>query len=110
MRLEPSHTPIIPNVCVVVTAAGSDDVHLAVLRSGADRPVATLCRQRVAPVAPTRHFHEAGCCACALESLARGIVCAQETAQVVVNLRRFYDRSPCGERRADGRGTATVLA
>jgi hypothetical protein len=89
MNLEPSHTE---STCVIVTAAGSEEVHLAVVVGGA-APESTLCRRQVLPVAPTRHFQEAGCFACAKASLDQGFDCAQETAQVMVNLRRFYARS-----------------
>ena len=89
MRLAPSDTE---TTCVVVTAAGSDLVHLAVVRDGSDPEVA-LCGRQVLPALPTRHFQEAGCCPCAKASLDQGVDCAQETAQVMVNLRRFYDRT-----------------
>jgi hypothetical protein len=88
MRLAPSGTE---TTCVVVTAAASEQVHLAVVRGGGT-PVVTLCGRRVLPALPTRHFQEAGCSACAKASLDQGVDCAQETAQVMVNLRRFYDR------------------
>jgi hypothetical protein len=89
MRLAPSDTE---RTCAVVTAAGSDQVHLAVVQDG-DTAEATLCGRQVLPALPTRHFQEAGCCPCAKASLDRGVDCARETAQVMVNLRRFYDRT-----------------
>jgi hypothetical protein len=88
MRHEPSPTG---STCVMVTASGSEGVHLALAQPGADSPAATLCERQVLPTTPTRHFQQAGCFVCAEVSLARGIDCALETAQVVVNLRRFYD-------------------
>ena len=93
MRVTPSDTE--SSDCVIVTAAGSELVHLAVVRGGVS-PELTLCGRQVLPVAPTRHFQEAGCAPCAKASLDQGIDCAQETAQVMVNLRRFYDRSSRG--------------
>jgi hypothetical protein len=75
----------------MVTAAGSEGVHLALAEPGGDRPAATLCERQVLPTTPTRHFQAAGCFTCAQVSLDRGIDCALETAQVVVNLRRFCD-------------------
>jgi hypothetical protein len=89
MNLEPSHTE---STCVIVTAAGSEEVHLAVVEGGT-APASTLCQRQVLPVAPTRHFQDAGCFACAKASLDQGFDCAQETAQVMVNLRRFYART-----------------
>jgi hypothetical protein len=89
MNPEPSHAE---STCVMVAAAGSEEVHLAIVEGG-QAPVATLCRRQVLPVAPTRHFQEAGCCACAKASLEQGFECAKETAQVMVNLRRFYSRA-----------------
>jgi hypothetical protein len=89
MNLEPSHTEC---TCIIVTAAGSEEVHLAVVVAGA-APSATLCQRQALPVAPTRHFQDAGCFACAKASLDQGFDCAHETAQVMVNLRRFYDRT-----------------
>jgi aconitase A len=83
------------STCVIVTAAGSEQVHLALLRAGVT-PEVTLCGRQVLPAAPTRHFQEAGCGPCAKMSLDQGIDCAQETAQVMVNLRRFYDRTNRG--------------
>jgi hypothetical protein len=93
MEVAPSDTG---NTCVIVTAAGSDQVHLAVVRDGAT-PELTLCGAQVLPAVPSRHFQEAGCAPCAKLSIDQGIDCAKETAQVMVNLRRFYDRTSPGE-------------
>jgi hypothetical protein len=89
MELEASRTE---STCVIVTAHGSEQVHLAVV-AGDIAPTATLCQRQVLPTSPTRHFQEAGCCDCAKASLEQGFSCAQEAAHVVVNVRRFYDRA-----------------
>ena len=80
------------STCIIVSAAGSEEVHLAVVEGGS-APGSTLCGRQVVPAAPARHFQEAGCLACAEGSLDQGFDCARETAQVVVNLRRFHDRT-----------------
>ena len=87
--VEPPHPE---RTCVMVTAAGSEVVHLAVVECGS-APSSTLCKRQVLPIAPARHFQEAGCFACAEASLEHGFDCARETAQVVVNLRRFHART-----------------
>ena len=102
MRIDPS-TPA--STCVIVTASGNEDVHLALVEPGAGVPASTLCGREVLPAPPTRRFQEAGCVACAEVSLARGIDCARETAQIVVNLRRFHDWAS----RRQGPATAAAV-
>ena len=93
------------STCVAVTAADSEEVHLALQRSGDAQPSLTLCARPVLPAPPTHPFQEAGCRACARVSLERGIDCASETGHIVVNLRRFYDR---GGYQEIARGAAVV--
>jgi hypothetical protein len=89
---------------MTIAAVGSEEVHLALAEPGADHPATTLCRREALPTGPTRHFQEAGCLVCAEVSLERGIDCARETAQVVVNLRRFHEWA----RRRQGVGPAAA--